>query len=260
MVDSLNEIRAIKKKDQVEYTKDLYNKYLASIPKLDKENNDIFTTYRFLSIWLSNTYYTSLAYIQQRTGKYNYLMGRVRDLFFTETTYNYFMIADKDLPAEQNKQREQHYIDYYEPLSLVRYTKDSPREKTNREHIADALNLTLVSYKYLICYNKILDLLAEYYKIPDLDLFKYDSLEYIPAEYDHYNTYLQLLNAVLKNQQTTKELKDKKLELFNMIFKPIKYDFEIPKYKIDAVKEKMSMTNFNLFAKGNEDLINTLLF
>ena len=45
-----------------------------------------------------------------------------------------------------------------------------------------------------------------------------------------------------------------------MIFKPIKYDFEIPKYKIDAVKEKMSMTNFNLFAKGNEDLINTLLF
>lgn len=260
MLDALNEIRAMKNKEQVRITNELRQKYFASIDKLDKEQNDIFTTYRFLNIWLSNNYYMSLAYIQQRTGKYNYLMGKVRDLYFTETAYNFFAIDFKELPKEKNEQKAKHYIDFYKPYSLLRYTKDTDREKINKEHIADAINLTLISYKYLLCYNKVLDILADFYKIPDLDLFKYDSIDYIPAEYKHYNSFLKLIDAVIEEQQITKEQKKNKLELFKEIFKPLNYDFEIPKHKIEMLKEKLSMTDFNLFANRKNDIINTLLF
>lgn len=260
MVDALNEIRAMKNKEQVKVDKEILNRYFASIPKLDKEQNDIFTTYRFLNIWLSNNYYMSLAYIQQRTGKYNYLMGKVRDLYFTETAYNFFAIDFKELPKEKNEQKAKRYIDFYKPYSLLKYTKESDREKTNKEHIADAIKTTLISYHYLLCYNKVLDILAEYYKIPDLELFKYDSIDYIPAEYKHYNSFLKLIDAVIEEQQITKEQKENKLELFKEIFKPLNYDFEIPKYKIEMLKSKLSMTDFNLFANRKNDIINILLF
>ena len=260
MVDALNEIRAMKNKEQVKVDKEILNRYFASIPKLDKEQNDIFTTYRFLNIWLSNNYYMSLAYIQQRTGKYNYLMGKVRDLYFTETAYNFFAIDFKELPKEKNEQKAKHYIDFYKPYSLLKYTKESDREKTNKEHIAYAIKTTLISYHYLLCYNKVLDILAEYYKIPDLELFKYDSIDYIPAEYKHYNSFLKLIDAVIEEQQITKEQKENKLELFKEIFKPLNYDFEIPKYKIEMLKSKLSMTDFNLFANRKNDIINILLF
>lgn len=263
MVDSLNEIRSMKNKEQVKVAKEILNRYFESIPKLDKENNDIFTTYRFLSIWLSNTYYMSLAHIQQRTGKYNYLMGRVRDLYFTETAYNYFLhnVKETDKASKElTEQYQKHYIDYYKPYSLYRYTDNEERHQINKEHIQDALENTVYSYKYLLCFNKILDILAEYYKIPDLDLFKYESIDSIPAEYRHYNHFLDLLKVVLKNQITTPGTKDKKLALFKEIFKPIKYDFEIPKINIDAVKEKLTMTNYNLFANRNNDIMATLIF
>lgn len=260
MIDALNEIRAMKNKEQVKVDKEILNRYFASIPKLDKEQNDIFTTYRFLNIWLSNNYYMSLAYIQQRTGKYNYLMGKIRDLYFTETAYNFFAIDFKELPKEKNEQKAKHYIDFYKPYSLLRYTKESDREKTNKEHIADAIKTASISYNYLLCYNKVLDILADYYKIPDLELFKYDSIDYIPAEFKHYNSFLKLIDAVIEEQQITKEQKKNKLELFKEIFKPLNYDFEIPKYKIEMLKSKLSMTDFNLFANRKNDIINILLF
>ena len=260
MVDALNEIRAMKNKEQVKVAKEILNRYFASIPKLDKEQNDIFTTYRFLSIWLSNNYYMSLAYIQQRTGKYNYLMGKIRDIFFTESAYNFFAVDFKELPKEKNEQKAKHYNDFYKPFCLLKYTKESPRQERNKEHIADAIKTASISYNYLLCYNKVLDILADYYKIPDLDLFKYDNINYIPAEFKHYNSFIKLINAVIEQEQITNEQKKNKLELFNEIFKPLNYDFEIPKYKVEMLKDKLSMTDFNLFANRKDDIINTLLF
>ena len=260
MLDALNEMRALKNKEQVRISQALYDKYLASIPKLDKEQNDIFSTYRFLNIWLSNNYYMSLAYIQQRTGKYNYLMGKVRDIYFTETAYNFFAVDFKELPKEKNEQKAKHYNDFYKPFCLLKYTKESPRQERNKEHIADAIKTASISYNYLLCYNKVLDILADYYKIPDLDLFKYDNINYIPAEFKHYNSFIKLINAVIEQEQITNEQKKNKLELFNEIFKPLNYDFEIPKYKVEMLKDKLSMTDFNLFANRKDDIINTLLF
>ena len=260
MVDALNEIRAMKNKEQVKVDKEILNRYFASIPKLDKEQNDIFTTYRFLNIWLSNNYYMSLAYIQQRTGKYNYLMGKVRDIYFTETAYNFFAVDFKELPKEKNEQKAKHYNDFYKPFCLLKYTKESPRQERNKEHIADAIKTASISYNYLLCYNKVLDILAEFYKIPDLELFKYDNINYIPAEFKHYNKFLKLIDAVIEQEQITNEQKKNKLELFKEIFKPLNYDFEIPKHKIEMLKEKLSMTDFNLFANRKDDIINTLLF
>ena len=260
MLDALNEMRALKNKEQVRISQALYDKYLASIPKLDKEQNDIFSTYRFLNIWLSNNYYMSLAYIQQRTGKYNYLMGKVRDIYFTETAYNFFAVDFKELPKEKNEQKAKHYIDFYKPFSLLKYTKESPRQERNKEHIADAIKTASISYNYLLCYNKVLDILAEFYKIPDLELFKYDNINYIPAEFEHYNKFLKLIDAVIEEQQITNEQRKGKLELFREIFKPLKIDFEIPKYKIEMLKDKLSMTDFNLFANRKNDIINILLF
>lgn len=259
MIDIFNTIRALKNREQIQISKDLYNRYTETITKLDKENNDIFTTYRFLNIWLSNTYYISLAHIQQRTGKYNYLMGRIRDLYFTESIYNFYTTDFKELPEEKNNQKANEYKNFYLPFSLLRYTEENKNYKSNREHIREAINNTIQSYKYLVCFNKVMDILAEYYKLPDLELFKYDSIEFLPEEYEQYNKYVKILTEIIKGQTLTPRQKDNKLFLFKQLFQPINYSYKIPKYKVDNIKEQLSKTDFTLFANRKNDILNQLL-
>lgn len=262
MLNLFNFIRVNKNIELIAISDKLEAKYLAKRENLTKKERQVFDGYRWLNFWLSNTYYSSLAFIQQRTGKYNYLMGRVRDIYFTETIEDFFNNDNKDPKANQEtkKEKQRKYDLYYKPLSLCRYTAEIETYKRNRENVVEARESTYKSFKYLVGYNKLMELIADFYNIPDIKIFMYADLKYLPGEYETYNKWVAMIYKFIGTEVIDKETIEKKQKLFSELFKEIPTNFEIPKEIIDKVKSQLSMEDFSIFYDKEKDITHLMCF
>ena len=244
------------------YTDETRKKYNDTFNSLSPEDKETFYGYRNIKIWLLNSYYLSMAHIQTRTGKYNYLMGRIRDLYFTETAYNYFMHNVKETDKATNDliaEYQRFYNENFKPFSVFKYTEKEKKEKRLEymDDIDDALKETFNSYIFLKGYNKAIDIVAKFYEIPDLILFKYKGIFYIPEEYNKYNMLVEKVKDAVEKQYITKLEKILKITTINQVFKPLKTFYEIPEEKIKQAKETLSHKDFTPFY-SSKDILNIL--
>lgn len=261
MREIINSRRYYNKLDFIELTETEKQKYIDTFKELDEEQQRILNGYRYLKIWLLNSYYLSLAHIQTRTGKYNYLIGRTRDLFFTETAYNYFMHNVKETDKATNdliEQYKKHYDEFYRPLSIERYTDKDKDKAEHIDDIEDSRTETFKSYIFLKGYNQAIDIIADFYEIPDLILFKYKGIIYIPEEYNKYNILVANIRKAIDKQYISSLEKILKQATLNDVFKPLKTYYEIPEEKIKQAKDSLSKKDFAPFLYTHKDLLNIL--
>ena len=262
MSDLINSRRYYNDLAPFEYSDEIRKKYTDTFNSLSQEEKDTFYGYRNIRIWLLNSYYFSMAHIQTRTGKYNYLMGRIRDLYFTESAYNYFLHNIKETDKATNDLIEEYqrfYNECFKPFSIYKYTEKEEKEKRLEfmDDIDDALKETFNSYIFLKGYNKAIDIVAEFYGIPDLILFKYKGIFYIPEEYDKYNKLVEKVKDAIKKQNISELEKILKITTLDKVFRPLKTYYEIPEEKIKQAKDSLSHNDFTPFY-SNKDILNIL--
>lgn len=235
---------------------------------INQKHINIIQGYHFIYNWIIKNYEYSSAIIQNRTGKYNYLMGKLRDIYFTEITYNYFNLpVNKTEEPETLAYRRKGYKTFLEPFSLLKYSGKDKEHNTKIENIQLAIKETIKSYYFLLGWNKLLDILANYYNLPDLDLFKYKSIKFIPEEFDKYNKWVNLIYKKIKETKYINKdgnidnsIKDLRLSLFEQIFKPLDYSTPLKEERIIKARKLLNFTDFKVFDFQNNELLRLLCY
>lgn len=224
--------------------------------------------YNLLYNWLiKNADYTS-AIIQNRTGKYNYLMGKLRDIYFTEQCYLVYHIpTTKEEPQETIELKRNHYKKFFEPFSVLRYSSNNKNYIKRIENIKGAIKETISSYYFLLGWNKLLDILASFYNLPDLDIFKYKQINFIPEEFETYNKLYRLLNKKIRETRyidskgnTDDIMHNLRVSLFEQVFKPLDYSLPLKEERILKAYKLLNFTDFNVFEFQNNELLRLLCY
>lgn len=125
------------------------------------------------------------------------------------------------------------------------------------EEIESGRKILLDSYYFVKGFNLSLDLIADYYDIPDISVFKLD-LGALEDQMEALNNLVPMLYSQIKRTDyEDKELQQKKLQVLQDIFPEINYEaLEIPAESIE--KAKAFFDGFKAF-KG-DDFADTLFF
>lgn len=94
----------------------------------------------------------------------------------------------------------------------------------NVEIVEDARQVLKASYYYLKGYNLALDMIARYYDVPELTVFKMP-IDGIEDKIEAFNNLVPLLYKRIKDlYYEDKELKERKLQVLKDLFQPIDYE------------------------------------
>lgn len=144
-------------------------------------------------------------------------------------------------------------------ISLEAYFTDAEDYAENIEKLARAKKLLLDSLYFLKGYNLALDLIAERFKLEELEVAKL-STENLEERIQALNSSIELLYKRIKETDyEDEELKAKKLEVLKDVFTPISLaGLDIPEEKIE--KAKKDMKDFKAFKDEMLDLRLTLCY
>ena len=157
---------------------------------------------------------------------------------------------------------------YYKPpeirtilsnISLEQYFTDCEDYGENVARLERAKKSLLDSYYFLKGYNTAIDLIAEYFKLPELEVAKIPT-ENIEERIDALNSSIELLyKRITQTSYEDPELKVKKLEVLKDVFTPVSLSgLEIPADRI--AKAKADLKDFKAFKNEMLDLKLTLCY
>lgn len=144
-------------------------------------------------------------------------------------------------------------------ISLEQYFTDAEGYAESLEKLERAKKLLLDSLYFLKGYNLALDLIADRFKLEELEVAKL-STDNLEERIQALNSSIELLYKRIKETDyEDEELKAKKLEVLKDVFTPISLDgLEIPEEKIE--KAKADMKDFKAFKDEMLDLRLTLCY
>lgn len=138
-------------------------------------------------------------------------------------------------------------------LGLEGYFPESENYGDNLETIEQAREIIIESIYYLRNYNYTLELVGDYYKIPEITVGKLDLTD-IEECIDSYNGLVNsLYERIKRTYYEDEELKQKKLDVLTDILYPISLDgLEIPEHLEKQALEYMK--DFSCFKDPHKDL------
>jgi len=141
-----------------------------------------------------------------------------------------------------------------EPLMLDALFTESEYYADTAEALDGARELLLDSYYFLMGYNKILDMIADYYEVEGLGVL-HVSAHGIEQRVERFNFISKWLYRCIQDTVYEEEyLREKKLEVMEEYFKPIHLDaMELPEADIEAVRKA-----FKGFRAFKEDALNPI--
>lgn len=144
-------------------------------------------------------------------------------------------------------------------ISLEQYFTDAEGYAESLEKLERAKKLLLDSLYFLKGYNLALDLIADRFKLEELEVAKL-STDNLEERIQALNSSIELLyKGIKETDYEDEELKAKKLEVLKDVFTPISLDgLEIPEEKIE--KAKADMKDFKAFKDEMLDLRLTLCY
>jgi len=124
------------------------------------------------------------------------------------------------------------------PLSLEALFTDDPDYASNAEGVETARENLIDSYYFMLGFNTAIDLIAQYYSVPQLEVFKFDTAR-MADRMGAFNTLTAMLYKEIKERDyEDKELQAKKLEVLKDFFYPIGYEeLVVPQENIDKTIE-----------------------
>lgn len=144
-------------------------------------------------------------------------------------------------------------------ISLEAYFTDAEDYAVNVEKLERARKLLLDSYYFIKGYNLAIDLIAERFKLEELEVAKL-GLDSLDSRIQAFNASIEMLyKRITQTDYEDKELKAKKLEVLKDVFTPISLEgLDIPEEKIAKAKEDMK--DFKAFKNEMLDLRLTLCY
>ena len=135
---------------------------------------------------------------------------------------------------------------------LQGFFPESENYAFNVQDVEDGREILLESYYYVKGYNKALELIAKYFDIPDITIFKMD-VEDIEGKIDAINALIPVLYRRIKNTAyEDTELKQRKLQVLKDIFVEIDYkSLSIPAENIETIEKAFAESDFNYFRDMN---------
>lgn len=172
--------------------------------------------------------------------------------------YNFYETFVKDMVFDGNKRAifngvailkegayNKHTIDkqgYYKTpdilaglfdLSLNSFFTGAKDYADNVEEMEKAREVTLDSYYYMLGFNRIMELIADYYEVPQLEVFKFNT-DVFKDRMDAFNGLVASLYKEIKDRDyIDKEEQEKKLEVLKDVFYPLVCDYNTPQTNID---------------------------
>ena len=135
-------------------------------------------------------------------------------------------------------------------LSLEAFFTDSPDYADKAEAIENDRGTLIDSYYFMIGFNKALELIADHFDIPMLDVFKFDT-DLMADRIESLDSLAAMLYKKIKDRNyEDKELQKKKLEVLRKFFSPIDCKkMVIPQATIEEAKK--SLNDSNIFNDSN---------
>lgn len=123
-------------------------------------------------------------------------------------------------------------------LSIESLFPEDPDYTYNTEEIEQARKLLLDSYYFMLGFNKAIELITEYFEIPQLEVFKFDTA-LMARRMEAFNSITAYTYKQIKDTDyEDKDLQAKKLEVLKDYFYPLEYEeLEIPEENINRVIE-----------------------
>ena len=131
-------------------------------------------------------------------------------------------------------------------LSLEAFFTDGEGYAHNVGIVENGRQTLLDSYYYIKGYNMALDMIAAYYDVPAVEVFKIH-IDYLERKMDAFNDLVPaLFYKIYGTDYEDEELKQRKLQVIRDIFYPLDYkSLTIPEERIEEVKE--SFKDFHAF-------------
>lgn len=145
-----------------------------------------------------------------------------------------------------------------QPFTLEGFFMEAEDYADNIE-IAETSRQSLIeSYYHVQGYNASLDMIAAYYDVPELTVFKMN-IAVLEDQIDAFNSLVPILYRKIKDTDYTDgELKAKKLQVLKDFFQPVDYKaLTIPEENREAAE--LLLEEFKAFQPENSDRFNTLL-
>ena len=155
------------------------------------------------------------------------------------------------IATDGDKRIDKDTGDYREPVNPYTELDSIDTIDIERaEHIEGLLSgLIEPAARYMLAYNKLLDILAETYNVPDLEAAKEDLEQF----YDKANAFNNLLYLTFSSISGSVEEKKRKRQLLQDYFRPIELDALRPmEQSIEEVKEQLG--KLGLSRKAAESL------
>lgn len=144
--------------------------------------------------------------------------------------------------------------------SLESFFPESERFAYNLESVESSRESLLDSYYYLKAFNIAIDMIAERFDVPEVEVFKTD-LGRIEAQIEAINELVPLLYMKIQNTMCyyDEQIKKKKLQVLRDIFTPIDWrSIEIPAE--DIAQAESLMEGFRAFEKDTDLSLSDILF
>lgn len=191
------------------------------------------TVYSWAELYRAHYYSFNKDYI----GDIQIFDGQRRAIFngiaiLQQSTFNSHTIDKKGYYKAPNVLQE------LEPFSLGALFTDYPDYASNAEEVETARENLIDSYYFMLGFNTAIDLITQYYNVPQLEVFKFDTAR-MAERMKAFNTMSAMLYKDIKERQyEDKGLQAKKLEVLKDFFYPIGYEeLVIPQEHIDKTIE-----------------------
>ncbi len=191
------------------------------------------TVYSWAELYKAHYY----SFNEEYVGDIQIFDGQRRAIFngiaiLQQSTFNSHTIDEKGYYKAPN------VLQGLTPFSLGALFTDYPDYASNAEEVETARENLIDSYYFMLGFNTAIDLIAQYYSVPQLEVFKFDTVS-MADRMKAFNLLSAMLYKDIKERQyEDKELQAKKLEVLKDFFYPIGYEkLVIPQENIDKTIE-----------------------
>lgn len=229
------------------------NKLQAMINSLnDKKELQMYNNYIEVHDWISLKYNISQTHLQQAQLQLKYILSLLSEFLLIEEFYTYISnLQLKDKPPIPK---------IIETNSLTYLINNNDELQNNIEKILSAREIFLGSYYFMINYNLVLDMIAEEYGIPEINIFK-RNFSKLHEQIKLFNDTRNEIYSKIQNEQyiNTQKIKQEKLNILQKYFDIINIsNIRAPQDNISKVKYLLK--DFKAFKIPTNDPIYDLLF